>query len=319
METKLVKATESTLKEGCAFLEAGDIVAFPTETVYGLGADAYNGEAVARIFEVKKRPQFNPLISHFSSVEDVLKEGVLNEHAIELATHLWPAPISLIVKKRHDSQIHDLVSAGLDTIAVRIPDHPIALKLIKEFGRPIAAPSANISGQLSPTNAAHVSHDFKGIIPMILSGGASAVGLESTVVDCTKEIPVIVRKGYFDEEALSEICGCEIVFQKSSPSKPISPGQLLKHYAPKAHLELNKLFPQEGQAYLGFGPSLSLKTKAPVMNLSEKGDLIEAASNLFAYMHRLDEEGVSSIAVAPIPDEGIGKAINDRLIKAAQA
>lgn len=317
MKTQLVKATESTIKQAAEYLRAGELVSFPTETVYGLGANAYDGEAVARIFAVKERPAFNPLISHFCSIEDVLKEAYLNEHALNIATHLWPAPVSLVVKKRPESKIHDLVSAGLETIAVRIPNHDTALHLIKEFGMPIAAPSANVSGRLSPTNAAHVSQDLDGKVAMILSDGPSQIGLESSVVDCTGDVPVIVRRGYFDEQMLSEICECDVVFQASTSEQPISPGQILKHYAPKATLELNCLMPKQGQGYLAFGPMIGLKNRPHLMNLSEKGDLVEAASNLFAYLHELDRHDVSSIAVAPIPDEGIGRAINDRLAKAA--
>lgn len=317
VETILTTATNEAIKQAGALIRDGNLVAFPTETVYGLGANAYDGQAVARIFEVKGRPQFNPLITHFANVEDALKEGVFNDYALELATRLWPAPLSLIVKKQKNSAIHDLVSAGLETIAVRVPNHLVAIGLIKQAGVPIAAPSANLSGKISPTNAMHVFQSFKDKVPYILSGGASQVGLESTVVDCSREIPVIVRRGFYDEPYLSEICGCDVVFEPSTKEKPISPGQILRHYAPQTKLTLGVLMPKKGHGYLAFGPTMINDDSVVVKNLSEKGDLVEAAKNLFSYLHFLDELNLSEISVAPIPNQGLGAAINDRLLKAA--
>ena len=290
-------------------LRDGKLVAFATETVYGLGGDATNGKAVAGIFEAKGRPSFNPLIIHVASLEEAEKLGRFNDMARKLATALWPGALTLVVPRLPDCPVSKLASAGLGSIAVRVPAHPLAQQLLQLTGRPVAAPSANISGQISPTTASHVTAGLGDSIWGVLDGGPCEIGLESTIVSCLGDEPVILRPGGVTQQQLSDILGQEIKAQLGSTNDPISPGQLESHYAPKAQVRLNIKEPEPGEAYLAFGK------KEPeafiIRNLSPQKDLREAAANLFAMLHTLDMLGADSIAVAAIPEEGLGIAIND--------
>ena len=300
-----------TTKEASRLLRGGELVAFPTETVYGLGADATNDKAVAKIFEVKGRPQFNPLISHLPTAQQAFKFGAFSETAKQLASMLWPGPITFVVPRSNNCPISWLASAGLETVAIRVPDHPVAKELLERVGVPVAAPSANISGRISPTRSRHVQEEFGSNISSILEGGDCDVGLESTVLDLSDTIPTILRPGHITKEQLeSKIGKIEMVSKTNTIS---SPGMLASHYAPKARVKTCMTTVMDGEAFLGFG-NISFE---PFPNLSNKGDLVEAASNLFHMMRELDKQNPRSIAIAPIPDEGLGIAINDRLQRAA--
>lgn len=296
-----------------AFLGSGDCVAFPTETVYGLGADARNDRAVAGIFAAKGRPSFNPLIVHVAGLKEAQGLADFGEDAVRLAAAFWPGPLTLVVPKRPGAGLSDLVSAGLQTVALRVPQHPVAQGILREFGGPIAAPSANPSGRVSPTEVAHVLAGLGGKIAAVMDGGACAVGLESTIVDCTSD-PVLLRAGSVTEDELVACLGRPL---RAAPNtgqntdRPSAPGQLASHYAPMGRVRLNVLRPEKDETYLGFGAS------GGALTLSKTGDLIEAAANLFACLHRLDQMGAARIAVAPVPDVGLGRAINDRLRRAA--
>lgn len=300
--------------KAAAFLGRGDCVAFPTETVYGLGADARNDRAVARIFAAKGRPSFNPLIVHVQGLAEAMALAEFGEDALRLAEAFWPGPLTLVVPRKPGSGLSELVSAGLDTVALRVPQHPVAQGILREFGGPIAAPSANPSGRISPTEAAHVLAGLGGKIVAVMDGGASTVGLESTIVDCTSD-PVLLRAGSVTEDDLVACLGAPLGQAPStdgpSTDRPNAPGQLASHYAPQGSVRLNVANPRKDEVYLGFGPS------GGALNLSENGDLTEAAANLFACLHRLDRMGAEQIAVAPVPDVGLGRAINDRLRRAA--
>lgn len=316
--TNLKSVTPETLREAVEIIKRGGVVAFPTETVYGLGADATNGRAIAKVFEVKGRPAINPLISHFTSVKDIAKHAEFTPLALELAEHFWPGPMALVLKRVDHSKISDLVTAGLDTIAVRIPNHPVALQFIERCGVPIAAPSANSSGYLSPTRAEHVVMDIGENVDLILAGGPARIGLESTVIDARGKIPKILRLGHITEEDIKRVLGLDEIENDIDSEKPQSPGQLLKHYAPKTKLYLNQSKPHDADgAFLLVGPDMFTGACAKKMNLSDTGDLYEVAANLFAMLHQLDKEGYPSISIMPIPNQGIGLAINDRLRKAA--
>lgn len=323
LKTKTTIANDQSIQEAVALLEKGQLVAFPTETVYGLGADATSSEAAARIFEAKERPAFNPLIAHFDGLAMARQYGAFNKDAMSLAEACWPGPLSLVVGKRNDAEhiIDPLVTAGLETIAMRVPEHSIARQLIKAFGKPIAAPSANRSGTMSPTSPAHVLRSLNGKIPLILAGGSSRVGLESTIVDCSGTEPVLLRQGYFTKEMLESILEKEIQIadRVKQNEAPKSPGLLLKHYAPNKPLYMNSENADVNDAQILFGPGLNISKASRAMNLSEEGDLLEAASKLFAYLFEIDaDENSKAIHVAPIPDEGIGRAINDRLRRASE-
>ncbi len=309
-------------------LKEGGLVAFPTETVYGLGANALDGKAVARIFEAKGRPQFNPLIVHVSDVDQAKELVVFNEWAEIAAHHFWPGPLTLILPRKDDCPVNELVSAGLDTIAVRVPSHPVALKLLKAAGVPVAAPSANISGTLSPTTPAHVSEGLGDKVDMILAAGACDVGLESTVLDLSGNTPVILRPGAITAEELSRVLECDVIVDDGNSDKPKSPGMILKHYAPSIPLRMNAIDLEPGEALLAFGSDQFMGIKgvgaakdlpeAQRRNLSIEGDLNEAAANLFAMLRALDSPEYNGIAVMAIPDQGLGVAINDRLRRATK-
>ncbi len=308
-------ADRAAIDEAARLLRQGMLVAFPTETVYGLGADATNDDAVAAIFAAKGRPTFNPLILHVADIREAKTIAHMDERAEALARRLWPGPLTLVLKRREDAKVSLLASAGLDTVAVRSPAHPVARPLLRLTGRPIAAPSANLSSRVSATDAAHVAAELGDKVAMILDGGPTPLGIESTVVDMTGEVPVILRPGSVQPEEISAIVGVEC--RVASVGGDIkSPGMMARHYAPSTPLRLNCTAADKDEALLAFGPKAP-KESATVLNLSAKGDLTEAAANLFAMLRRLDACGAKAIAVMPIPEEGIGRAIADRLRRAA--
>ncbi len=328
MKNIVFDATKGNIAQAAARLAKGKLVAMPTETVYGLGADATNDEAVARIFEAKGRPQFNPLIVHFASVADAMEAVEFNAKAKKLASIFWSGPLTMILPRKNGADISLLCSAGLPTIAVRIPKHPVAVELIKTLGKPIAAPSANKSGSLSPTTSRHVFDSLGKNAEMILAGGKSEVGLESTVIDMTSRTPTLLRPGAITATDLEAHIGKVKVEIEAVDNNPKSPGQLLRHYAPNTPIRLNAVDVKKGEALLGFG---SLKFMAiedggfveslpegQLLNLSKEADLHEAAANLFLMLHKLDEGGFQRIAVMDIPNDGLGVAINDRLKRAAE-
>jgi L-threonylcarbamoyladenylate synthase len=310
-------ADQSAIEEAGRLLASGALVAFPTETVYGLGADATNGRAVAAIFEAKGRPRFNPLIVHVPGFADARRIAVLSPAAEKLAAAFWPGPLTLVLQRREGAGLSDLVSAGLDTVAVRVPAHPVAQALLAAAGRPLAAPSANRSGRVSPTRAEHVAEDLSERAAMILDGGAATHGLESTVLDATGEAIVLLRPGALPREAIEAVLGAPLSAGPASDDvHPTSPGQLASHYAPNAALRLRARDVNSGEALLAFGPDAPA-TSGPSLNLSPSGDLTEAAAGLFAALRALDRTGAATIAVMPIPEQGLGEAINDRLRRAA--
>jgi L-threonylcarbamoyladenylate synthase len=308
----LVPATPEAIAQAARLLRAGRLVAFPTETVYGLGGDASNDTAVAGIFAAKGRPRFNPLIVHVPGLVAAEAIAVFNERARHAAQHFWPGALTLVLRRRDDSGVSLLASAGLDTIAVRVPAHPVAQALLRETSRPVAAPSANRSGHVSPTEATHVAAELGDQVALILDGGRCAVGLESTVLDLTGPMPTLLRPGGVTLEALTDILG-PVVAGMGDPDAPRAPGQLASHYAPNLPLRMDVVSTRSGEALLAFGPLADPK----VLNLSTSGDLTEAAANLFAMLRRLDRPEFSGIAVTPIPEIGLGRAINDRLRRAA--
>lgn len=313
----LVPATAAEIARAATLLRKGDLVAFPTETVYGLGADATQGEAVARIFETKGRPRFNPLIATVASLAEAEKIAVVGPMAAKLAAAFWPGPLTLVMPLAARSTISDLVTAGLSTIAVRVPSNPVAHDLIVAAGRPIAAPSANRSGRLSPTTARHVAEDLGKAVDLILDGGPCRHGLESTIVDVSGDLPTLLRPGAVAAEEIERELGQPLWRRHaSSGQRPSAPGQLDSHYAPRARMRLNIQTSQPGEALLAFGDAVPAH-RGPMINLSQSGNLRQAAAALFAALRELDRTGVSTIAVMPIPDTGLGEAINDRLRRAA--
>lgn len=312
----VVKASEEAIRAAAEHLRAGRLVAFPTETVYGLGADATNGEAVAAIFAAKGRPRFNPLIVHVLDVGHAGHHAQLTTLARRLIDAFWPGPLTLVLDKRADSNLSDLVTGGLATLAVRAPDHPVARALLAAVERPLAAPSANRSGHISPTQAAHVAADLGDKVAMILDGGPTAHGLESTIIDARGEVPVLLRLGAIAVETIELVLGDRVVRGDLEPEQPRAPGQLASHYAPAAKVRLDAKDVRPGEALLAFGPNVPAAA-GPVINLSPSGDLTEAAANLFAALRALDASGAHAIAVMPIPETGLGEAINDRLRRAA--
>jgi L-threonylcarbamoyladenylate synthase len=293
-----------------ALLRAGELVAFPTETVYGLGADARSDLAVARIFEAKGRPAFNPLIVHVTDLAAAEPLAAFTPAARALAERFWPGPLTLVLPRRA-SGLSELATAGLPTVALRVPAHPLARRLLASFGAPLAAPSANPSGQVSPTTAAHVLDGLSGRIAAVLDGGPCPVGLESTIVGFEAGAPVLLRPGGLAVEPLAEPLGRPL---RPAAAGITAPGRLASHYAPRAALRLRAAAPEPDEVWLGFGPG------RPGLNLSPTGDLAEAAANLFALLRQADALAArtgAGIAVAPIPDEGLGRAINDRLTRAA--
>ena len=313
----ILPASTEAVARAAELIRQGKLVAFPTETVYGLGADATNGAAVAAIFAVKGRPSFNPLIVHVTGVDEAERYAHLDARAHELVTRFWPGPLTLILKQRAGSPISDLVTAGLDTVAVRAPSHPVARALLIAAGRPIAAPSANRSGRVSATAAIHVAEELGGKVDLILAAGKSRHGLESTILDLSGDTPVLLRPGAVTESDIAEIIG-PIAVGHGDAERPNAPGQLRRHYSPATALRLNALSAEKGEALLAFGPdAFAGRNASAVLNLSETGDLGEAAANLFAMLRTLDAGGYRQIAVMPVPHTGLGVAINDRLSRAA--
>jgi L-threonylcarbamoyladenylate synthase len=308
---------EILLKKAAQLLQQGHLVSIPTETVYGLAANALSDQAVAKIYAVKNRPSFNPLIIHCKDLEMAQRVGDFNDTALRLAKAFWPGPLTIILPLNKSTSISKLATAGLKTVALRVPNHPMALKILELAELPLAAPSANPSETISPTTALHVEEAFKDThaLSMIIDGGPCDVGLESTIVDLSEENPTLLRPGKITKEDLKPfIDNLSFVVSKGDHTK--APGQLKRHYAPSIPLRINVCDVNEQQALLAFGPSPLLGARK-TFNLSPGGDLVEAAANLFSMLHELDSPEFESIAVMPIPAQGIGIAINDRLSRAA--
>jgi L-threonylcarbamoyladenylate synthase len=302
--------TRAAIARAVDILRAGGLVVFPTETVYGLGCDAANSQAVARVFEAKGRPRFNPLIAHVPDLASAERHAHLHAKSRALATAFWPGPLTLVAPRRDESQISELSCGGLATVALRAPAHPMARALLEAFGGPVAAPSANRSGRVSATAAQHATVDFGDSVDLVLDAGPSALGLESTIVAIDADgLATLLRPGAVAREAIEAIAGP----LARAAAGVTAPGMLESHYAPRARLRLNADAPRPGEAFLAFGAEAS----AGWLTLSARGDLTEAAANLYAHMRTLDASGVEVIAVAPIPTVGLGEAINDRLIRAA--
>ncbi|MGB0552558.1 MAG: L-threonylcarbamoyladenylate synthase [Alphaproteobacteria bacterium] len=310
---RLVSFTDETTEEAAALLRAGALVSFPTETVYGLGANALDDTAVAGIYAAKNRPSFNPLIVHVPDIETARRDAHFSDLAERVAAALWPGPLSLVLPRTKDCPLSKLVSAGLDTVAIRVPASAPARRLLVAAKVPVAGPSANKSGQLSPTEARHVADGFGDEVALVLDGGACVVGLESTVLDLSTETPTLLRAGGVTHEALEEVIAAPVAVAGVDDTAPKSPGMMSRHYAPRTPLRMNASEVKRGEALLGFGGS-----KGAVEDLSPAGDLVEAAANLFRMLHELDGGGYAGIAVVPIPESGLGRAINDRLRRAAR-
>ncbi len=310
-KTRIFDILPRSLRAAAKLLSDGGLVAFPTETVYGLGADARNDCAVASIYDAKGRPTFNPLIVHLADIQHVQRYCELEGDAARLASAFWPGPMTLVLPLRQDAGISRLVTAGLSTLGVRVPQHPVAHDLLAAFDGPVAAPSANPSGRISPTTAAHVLSGLDGRIDGLVDGGRCDVGLESTIIGFDGGA-TLLREGGIPVEAIEACLGAPLRRSTEATDNPVAPGQLLSHYAPKGTVRLNATDLSDGEVLLGFGP-----TPRASLNLSPSGDLTEAAANLFGMLHELDRLGAERIAVAPIPDHGLGRAINDRLARAA--
>lgn len=326
----IIDTSAASIARAAERIRAGGLVAMPTETVYGLAADATSDRAVAAIFEAKGRPQFNPVIVHVNDIEEARAFVKFNAAAEHLASIFWPGPLTLILPRRDDCALSPLTSAGLPTQAIRIPAHPVARQLIAAAGRPLAAPSANASGTLSPTAPAHVAESLGDRAGLILAGGKAVVGLESTVIDLTADVPVLLRPGSVTIDDLRMQLGEVRVETEAVDHNPKSPGQLLKHYAPRTKLRLRAVDVGADEALLAFGAIRFMGIRqgggsarnlpaGRLLNLSEQGDLTEAAANLFTMLHQLDACGAATIAVMDIPEKGLGIAINDRLKRAAGA
>jgi len=315
--TRVLPASEGAIAEAAAVLRDGGLVAFPTETVYGLGADATNPAAVARIYAAKGRPAFNPLIAHVADLDAARREAVLPADALRLAASFWPGPLTLVARSQPGGSVCELARAGLPSVALRVPAHPVARRLIAAFGRPIAAPSANRSGHVSPVTAAHVAADLDGRVDLILDGGRTPAGLESTIISFLGPRPVMLRPGPLSRDDLAAQLGAAPGAANSDDI--VAPGMSAAHYAPAARLRLDALSLATDEAGLDFGGRLAAVAPpdAIVLDLSPIGDLTEAAANLFALLREIDVRGLRRVAVAPIPAHGLGEAINDRLRRAA--
>jgi L-threonylcarbamoyladenylate synthase len=314
-KTRLIKAVPGAAQAAADCLARGGLVAFPTETVYGLGADATDGQAVARLYDAKGRPAFNPLIAHVPDLESARKLAVFNADAERLAAAFWPGPLTLVLPRTVTCSVSELATAGLETIAIRVPDHALARAILRAFGKPIVAPSANVSGHVSPTNAAHVFEDLDGKIDLIVDGGPTPVGIESTIVACLGE-PAILRPGGLSRDQIEATLGHKLAqAPESEDETPLAPGLLQSHYAPRTRLRLDTTSVEPGEVQLAFGTPLP--GAVATLNLSEQGDVAEAAANLFGHLRRLDAMRAPSICVMRIPSEGLGEAINDRLRRAA--
>jgi L-threonylcarbamoyladenylate synthase len=321
LTTAILPSGRAAVASAARTLAEGGLVAFPTETVYGLGADATNAFAIARLYQAKGRPAFNPLISHVGDLAAARAVGRFDATALNLAQAFWPGPLTLVLPRAIGCGVAELATAGLETIAIRIPSHPIAREILHAFARPVVAPSANLSGHVSPTTAAHVQSDLEGRIDLIVDGGPVAVGVESTIVGCFEE-PMLLRPGGLPREAIERVLGRTLLQPPadtmSDCTQPLAPGMLASHYAPRTRVRLNATSVEAGEALLAFGPpAQGADNASAVMNLSPRGDLQDAAANLFGYLRALDARAARTIAVMPIPEEGLGEAINDRLRRAA--
>jgi L-threonylcarbamoyladenylate synthase len=317
-KSAICAATPQAIAAAAEWLRQDGLVAFPTETVYGLGADATDDRAVAAIFAAKGRPSFNPLIVHVARLAEAETLGVFSDKARRLAAAFWPGPLTLVLPRSEGCPVSLLASAGLDTLALRMPRHPVAQALLAACGCPLAAPSANRSGEISPTTAAHVAESLGESAAMILDGGATPVGLESTVLDLSAEPPVLLRPGFVTARVIEAVIGPirHPVNTVGDDAPRPSPGMLTRHYAPRTPLRLNATSVGADEALLAFGPQAP-GGGAKTLNLSPRGDLTEAAANLFAMLRRLDAGGFARLAAMPIPEDGLGVAINDRLRRAA--
>jgi len=321
LKTQILPADAAAVERAAACLAQGGLVAFPTETVYGLGADATNPDAIARLYEAEGRPLFNPLMTHVGSLEAARHIARFDAVAVKLAEAFWPGPLTLVLPKTSTCAVADLATAGLDTVAVRLPVHAVARRILEAFGGPVVAPSANLSGHVSPTSAEHVAADLSGRIDLIVDGGPVSVGVESTIVGCFAT-PMLLRPGGLPREAIEGVLGQKLARPPQDSletSQPLAPGMLASHYAPGTPVRLNAKEVRPGEALLAFGPDRISGTDQAraAMNLSARGDLNEAATHLFGYLRALDASGASTIAVAPVPHHGLGEAINDRLRRAA--
>jgi L-threonylcarbamoyladenylate synthase len=322
LKTSVLSANEAAVASAARCLREGGLVAFPTETVYGLGADATNAAAIARLYQAKGRPAFNPLIAHVGDLAAARKIGRFDAAALRLAETFWPGPLTLVLPKTEHCAVADLATAGLDTVAIRIPAHPVARDILRVFGGPVVAPSANLSGHVSPTTAAHVQSDLEGRIDLIVDGGAVAVGVESTIIGIFGE-PMLLRPGGLPRADIERVLGRALkqppADAETDSGQPLAPGMLASHYAPSTRVRLGAIKVEPGEALLAFGSDAvsGIDAAAAVMNLSARGDLAEAAANLFGYLRALDTKAAHRIAVMPIPNDGLGEAINDRLRRAA--
>ncbi len=312
----IVAATPSAIRRAADLLRAGELVGFPTETVYGLGADATNPAAVAKIYAAKHRPRFNPLIVHVADLAAAQQLAEFSDAAGRLAAAFWPGPLTLVLPLRAEAGIPDITVAGLATVAIRVPKHAVAQDLLRTFGHPVAAPSANRSGHVSATSPDHVAADLGAHCALILEAGSSEIGLESTVIDASSGELTVLRQGGLPRDKITAETGEKIALAGATGRRPNSPGQLLSHYAPRCGLRMNATAIGPSEALLAFGPHAP-DTKGPSINLSPSGDLREAATRLFAALRELDQPGINCIAAMPIPDTGLGEAINDRLRRAA--
>ncbi|AWB23169.1 threonylcarbamoyl-AMP synthase [Methylobacterium currus] len=320
MPTRRLAADDAGIEEAGALLRAGKLVAIPTETVYGLGADAGDPAAVAGIYAAKERPRFNPLIAHLPDLAAARREGDFGPEALRLAQAFWPGPLTLVVPLAGTARVCDLARAGLPSVALRVPGSALARKVLAAAGCPVAAPSANRSGRVSPTEVDHVLGDLDGRIAGVLDGGPCPIGVESTIVACLDGPPVLLRPGGVPRDAIEAILGRELAMPSAPDgAAPVSPGLLASHYAPRAAVRLDAARIRPGEAALLFGPVPpdGLDDAALSLNLSPAGDLAEAAAHLFAHLRRLDAAGPATIAVTPIPEHGLGEAIRDRLARAA--
>jgi len=323
MAKRLAAHEGDAIGEAARVLAAGGLVAFPTETVYGLGADATNAAAVAKLYAAKGRPAFNPLIAHVGDIAAAKALAGFDAAAETLAAAFWPGPLTLVLPKSAGCPVAELATAGLDTIAVRVPAHRMARALIARLGKPVVAPSANRSGHVSPTTADHVLADLTERIDLVLDGGPAPVGVESTILACLDGGVTLLRPGGLPRDAIERLLGRPVSEAPVTPGTDeealLAPGMLASHYAPRATLRLNADAVRPGEALLAFGFDMPPGAAQAVrtLNLSAHGDLVEAAANLFSHLRELDRAGAPTIAVAPIPREGLGEAINDRLARAA--
>lgn len=315
LTTRLIGTGPRAAAEAADHLRAGGLIAFPTETVYGLGADAANAGAVARLYQAKGRPAFNPLIAHVVDLAAARDRAVFNPDALRLAEALWPGPLTLVLPKTRACDVTALATAGLDSVAIRVPRHPFAHAMLRAFGGAVVAPSANRSGHVSPTTAAHVLADLDSRINLIVDGGGVDVGVESTIVACL-DTPTLLRPGGVARETIEAVLGHPLATATSDTERPRAPGMLSSHYAPRALVRLDAITVAPREALLAFGPPLAGRPRA-MLNLSPSGDLVEAAAHLFGHLRQLDADGAATIAVMPIPHYGLGEAINDRLRRAA--